>query len=52
MTNAQSIIIKTEDEMLTQMKILLNNGYVVGVHKIDNLLGNVCYKLMYTKGAD
>lgn len=49
MTSAQSIILKTEDEMMAQLTLLLNNGYVVGVDKIDNLLGNVCYKLLYQK---
>lgn len=52
MTNAQQIIVKTEDEMIAQLKLLLNNGYVVGVDKMDNLLGNAYYKLLYTKGVD
>lgn len=52
MVDAQKIIVKTEDEMIAQLKLLLSNGYVVGIDKIDNLLGNVYYKLLYTKGVD
>lgn len=47
------ITVKTEEEMITQLKLLLDNGYYVAVHKNDNLLGCVDYQLMYAKkGAD
>ena len=49
---AQRVVVKTEEEMMTQLKLLLNNGYVVGINKIDNLLGNTYYQLIYAKGAD
>ena len=52
MTNAQQIIVKTEDEMIAQLKLLLNNGYVIGIDKIDNLLGNAYYKILYAKGVN
>lgn len=52
MTNAQQIIVKTEDEMIAQLKLLLNNGYVIGIDKMDNLLGNVYYKILYAKGVN
>ena len=51
MSNKQELILKTEDEMIAQLKLLLNNDYVVGINKIDNLLGNTYYQLIYAKGA-
>ena len=50
--DAQRVVVKTEEEMITQLKLLLNNGYVVGVQKIDNLLGNTYYQFIYAKGAE
>ena len=47
--NVHKITVKTEEEMLAQAKLLLNNGYTVGIDKNDNLLGCVSYTLIYTK---
>lgn len=49
MADKQIIYVETEDEMLTQLKILLNNNYDVAIRKNDNLLGYVNYMLAYTK---
>ena len=47
----QTIIVKTEDEMFPQIKILLNNGYVVAVCKDDNMTlpDTNEYTIAYTK---
>ena len=34
----QKLEVKTEDEMTEQLKILLNNGYDVAIHKNVNIL--------------
>lgn len=47
--DVNKITVKTEEEMITQMKLLLSNGYTVGIDKNDNLLGCVDYTLIYTK---
>ena len=52
MSDKQELILKTEDEMIAQLKLLLNNGYVVGINKTDNLLGNTYYQLIYAKGVE
>ena len=50
--DAQRVVVKTEEEMMTQLKLLLDNGYVVGIQKIDNLLGNTYYQFIYAKGVE
>ena len=52
MADKQRLHFKTEEEMITQLKLLLNNNYNVAICKHDNLLGNVYYELIYTKGTD
>ena len=47
--DVHKITVKTEEEMITQVKLLLSNGYTVGIDKNDNLLGCVSYTLIYTK---
>ena len=49
MYDKQTIEIKTEEEMVTQLKLLLDNGYDVAIFKNDNLLGCVSYSLVYKK---
>lgn len=47
----QTIIVKTEDEMFSQIKILLKNGYAVAVCKDDNMTLSDTdeYTIAYTK---
>lgn len=51
MAEKQKIKVKTEDEMITQLKLLLNNGYAVAVNRNINVLNlaedNITYTLMY-----
>lgn len=49
MPNKQKVNVKTEEEMVTQLKLLLDNGYNVAICKHDNLLGCVSYELVYEK---
>ena len=49
MYEVQTVDVKTEAEMVTQLKVLLDNGYDVAVCKNDNLLGCVNYSLVYRK---
>lgn len=49
MHDKQTVEIKTEEEMVTQLKLLLDNGYDVAISKNDNLLGCVSYSLAYKK---
>lgn len=48
------IVVKTEEEMLSQLKILLNNGYSVAVCKDNNmeLPDTQEYTIAYTKKED
>ena len=44
----QSLTVKTYEEMTEQVKLLLSNGYDVGIHKELDLLGNVSsYRVAY-----
>lgn len=45
----QEINVKTEEEVITQLKLLLENNYAVAIRKNDNLLGCVSYTIAYTK---
>lgn len=45
----QKITVKTEDEVITQLKLLLENGYNVAIQKNDNLLGCISYTMVYEK---
>ena len=51
MAEKQKIKVKTEDEMITQLKLLLNNGYAVAVNRNINVLNlaedNATYTLIY-----
>ena len=51
MTEKQKIEVKTEEEMITQLKLLLNNGYAVAVNRNVNVLNlkedNATYTLVY-----
>ena len=51
MADIKHIDVKTEEEMITQLKILLNNGYNVAVSKNVNILNlaedNVTYTIGY-----
>ena len=51
MTEKQKIEVKTEEEMITQLKLLLNNGYVVAINRDVNVLNlaedNITYTLIY-----
>lgn len=60
MAEKQKIKVKTEDEMITQLKLLLNNGYAVAVNRNVNVLNmaedNTTYTIIYCtqkeRGAD
>lgn len=45
----QTIDISTEEEMISQIKLLMQNGYDVGVHKDIDVFGNVEYLVAYQK---
>ena len=45
----QTINIHTEAEMLSQLKILLENGYDVGIHQEKLLSGKNEYLIAYQK---
>lgn len=47
MHDTQTVRVKTEEEMVAQLKLLLDNGYTVAICKNDNLLGCVNYSLAY-----
>lgn len=51
MADIKHINVKTEEEMLTQLKLLLNNGYNVAVSRNVNILNlnenNVSYTIGY-----
>ena len=51
MADIKHINVKTEEEMITQLKLLLNNGYNVAVSKNVNILNlaedNVTYTIGY-----
>lgn len=51
MSEKQKIKVKTEDEMVTQLKLLLNNGYAVAVNRNVNVLNmaedNTTYTMLY-----
>lgn len=49
MKDRQKITVKTEDEVITQLKLLLENGYDVAIQKNDNLLGCISYTMVYQK---
>lgn len=49
MADRQRIEVKTEAEVVTQLKVLLENNYKVGIQKNDNLLGCVSYTIVYEK---
>lgn len=49
MTKRQRIEVKTEEEVVTQLKLLLANNYQVAIQKNDNLLGCVSYTMVYEK---
>ena len=49
MNDRQTIEVKTEEEMITQLKLLLANNYNVAICKHDNLLGCISYELVYEK---
>ncbi len=45
----QTINISDENEMISQVKLLLKNGYDVGVHKETRLYGETEYIVAYRK---
>lgn len=51
MVEKHKIKVKTEDEMITQLKLLLNNGYAVAVNRNVNVLNleedNATYTMLY-----
>ncbi len=51
MADIKHINVKTEDEMITQLKLLLDNGYNVAVGRNVNILNlnedNVTYTIGY-----
>lgn len=51
MTEKQKIEVHNENEMITQLKLLLNNGYAVAVSRNVNVLNlkedNATYTLVY-----
>ena len=51
MADIKHISVKTEEETITQLKILLNNGYNVAVSKNVNILNlaedNITYTIAY-----
>ena len=49
MRDRQKIEVKTEEEVITQLKLLLKNNYNVAIQKNDNLLGCVSYTIIYEK---
>ena len=49
MNKRQKIEVKTEEEVITQLKLLLANDYQVAIQKNDNLLGCVSYTMIYEK---
>ena len=49
MPNKHEVNVKTEEEMITQLKLLLDNGYNVAICKHDNFIGSVSYGLIYEK---
>ena len=49
MAERQKIDVKTEEEVITQLKLLLANNYQVAIQKNDNLLGCVSYTMVYEK---
>lgn len=49
MKERQKIDVKTIDEVITQLKLLLDNNYNVAIQKNDNLLGCVSYTMVYEK---
>ena len=49
MADRHKIKVKTEEEVITQLKLLLENDYNVAIQKNDNLLGCVSYTIVYQK---
>lgn len=49
MNQKQVIEIYDEAELITQVKILLNNGYSVTVCKDEDAFGDEFYKIVYRK---
>ena len=49
MADRQRLEVKTEEEVITQLKLLLENNYNVAIQKNDNLLGCVSYTIVYEK---
>lgn len=51
MADIKHINVKTEDEMITQLNLLLNNGYNVAISRNVNILNleedNVTYTIGY-----
>ena len=46
----QTLIVKTEKEMVAQLNLLLCSGYDVGIHKDNSVFGdNVSYLIAYQK---
>ncbi len=45
----QTINISNEEEMISQVKLLLQNGYDVGVHKETRIYGDTEYIVAYRK---
>ncbi len=45
----QTINISTKEEMISQLKLLLQNGYDVGVRKETCMYGNAEYFIVYRK---
>jgi hypothetical protein len=43
------IELKTRDDVITQLNMLLDNNYNVAIQKNDNLLGCVTYTVIYEK---
>lgn len=42
--------VKNVEEMLSQIKLLLSNGYDVAIHKEKSMLGGEdCYLIVYTE---
>ena len=50
MADIKKIKVKTEDEMITQIKLLLNNGYNVAVSRDVNVLNLAEDNISYTIG--
>ena len=49
MKDRHRLEVKTVDEVITQLKLLLDNNYNVAIQKNDNLLGCISYTVVYEK---